>query len=64
MPLLGPEESMRISFPIFIKVTAVFFKAPESSTIASFVANASNLFYAVLNGKPVNSAIFSATRTS
>ena len=64
IPHLGPEESILISFPIFISETAVRFNAPESSTTASCAAKASNLFSAVSKGKPVNSAIFLATNTS
>ena len=61
IPLLGPEESIRISFAIFIKLTATVFSAPCASTIASCAANASNLFSAVMNGKPVSFAICFAT---
>ncbi|MCY1370732.1 hypothetical protein D9M69_578370 [compost metagenome] len=64
IPQRGPELNIRISFAIFIKETAVRFKAPESSTIASCAAKASNLFGAVTNGNPVKSAIFFATNTS
>ena len=61
IPLLGPEESMRMSFPIFIKLTANCFKAPDVSTMASWAAKASNLFWAVTKGKPLILAISSAT---
>ena len=64
IPDLGPEDNIRISFPIFIMETAMVFKAPCASTIASCAANASNLFYAVTNGSPVSFAIFFATNLS
>ena len=63
MPLRGPEDNMRTSFAIFIKLTATVFKAPCASTIASCAANASNLFSAVIKGRPVNWAICLATFT-
>jgi serine/threonine protein kinase len=49
---------------ILNKATALRFKAPLNSIIASCAANASNLLVAVTKGKPVNSAIFLATNTS
>ncbi|MNR05597.1 hypothetical protein D3C85_1216380 [compost metagenome] len=64
IPQRGPELNIRTSLATFIKATAVRFKAPESSTMASCAAKASNLFGAVTKGKPVKSAIFLATKTS
>ncbi len=63
MPLRGPDDRAchRISLAIFIKLTATVFNAPCASTIASCAASASNLFSAVIKGKPVNSAICFAT---
>ena len=63
IPQRGPEDSILISLAIFIKDTATVFKAPCASTIASCAASASNLFSAVIKGKPVNSEIFLATFT-
>lgn len=37
-PLLGPLPKNLISFAIFIKLTAMVFKVPWNSTIASLVA--------------------------
>ena len=64
IPERGPELSIRMSLPIFINDTAARFKAPDSSTIASCAASDSNLLGAVMKGRPVNSAIFFATKTS
>jgi len=64
IPLRGPELKMRMSLPIFIRETASRFSAPDSSTIASCAASASNLFGAVTKGWPVSSAIFLATSTA
>ena len=64
IPLLGPDESMRTSFAIFIRLTAIVFSAPWASTIASCAASASNLFSAVTKGNPVSAAICFATLTS
>ena len=61
MPLLGPEDNILISLAIFIKLTATVFNAPCVSTMASWAANASNLFSAVINGSPVKVAICFAT---
>src|SRR5258708_14969 len=61
MPLRGPEESMRISLAIFMRLTATVFRAPWASTMASWAARASNLFSAVTKGRPVRVAIFCAT---
>lgn len=51
-PERGPEPRNRISFAIFIRLQAVVFMAPLSSTKASWAARASNLFGAVTKGKP------------
>ena len=48
-PLLGPLPKNLISLAIFIKLTAIVFNVPWNSTKASFVANDSNLFGAVVN---------------
>ena len=61
IPERGPEDNIRTSLAIFIKLTATVFSAPCASTIASCAANASNLFSAVTNGKPVSWAICFAT---
>ena len=64
MPLRGPLLSMRMSLPIFIRLTARRRKAPLSSTMASCAARASNLFGAVTKGRPVSSAICLATASA
>ena len=64
MPLRGPDDNMRMSLAIFIKLTATVFKAPCASTIASCAANDSNLFSAVIKGRSVSSAIFLATNSA
>lgn len=51
-PERGPEPRKRISFAIFIRLQAVVFMAPLSSTKASWAARASNLFGAVTKGRP------------
>ena len=61
IPERGPEDNIRTSFAIFIKLTATVFKAPCASTMASCAANASNLFSAVTKGNPVRLAICFAT---
>lgn len=48
-PLLGPEPKNLISFAIFINDTAIVLRVPWKSTKASWVANASNLFGALVN---------------
>ena len=50
-----------MSLAILFKETATCFKAPWLSTIASWAANASNLFSAVIKGSPVKLAIYFAT---
>jgi len=50
-----------MSFAIFIRLTATVFSAPCASTIASWAASASNLFWAVIKGRPVRFAICLAT---
>ena len=59
-PLLGPVPKNLMSFAIFIKLTAIVFKVPWNSTKASFVANDSNLFGAVVNLYPVSFETYSA----
>lgn len=54
-PLLGPEPKNLISFAIFIKLHAITFSDPETSTIESCAANASNLLGAVMKGRPETS---------
>ena len=57
IPERGPEANKRMSFAILNKLIANCLIAPCVSTIASCAANASNLFSAVTNGKPVNCAM-------
>ena len=64
IPERGPDAIKRISFAILFNETANCFKAECVSTKASCAAKASNLFSAVINGKPVKSAIYLATKTS
>lgn len=59
-PQRGPDPKNLISFAIFIKEHASTFNAPDTSTIVSWAANASNLFGADTKGKPVNSPILAA----
>ena len=47
-PALGPEPKYLMSFAIFIRHTAAVFNVPEKFTIASWAANAANLFFAGL----------------
>ena len=61
MPQRGPDDNIRISFPIFINETATVFKAPCASTMASCAASDSNLLCSVMKGKPVKFAISFAT---
>jgi len=51
-PQRGPDPSNLISLPIFIKLQAIVLSAPDTSTIESCAARASNLFGAVTNGRP------------
>ena len=51
-PQRGPEPKNLMSLAIFIRLQAMTFKVPLTSTIQSFVANASNLLVAVVKGKP------------
>lgn len=53
-PERGPEPRKRMSLAIFIMLTDTVFKAPLSSTSASWAARASNLFGAVTKGRPAN----------
>ena len=62
IPERGPDAIKRISFAILFNDTANCFNAPCVSTIASCAASASNLLCAVIKGRRVNSAIYSATR--
>ena len=64
MPVRGPELSSRMSFAIFMNEAASTFSWPASSTCASCAASNSNLFGALTNGRPVNAAIFFATRSA
>ena len=52
IPHRGPDPRCLISLAIFIRLQANTFKAPWSSTIASWADNASNLFGAVTKGYP------------
>lgn len=51
-PQRGPEASSLMSLAIFIREQAMVLRAPETSTIASWLASASNLLGAVSNGIP------------
>jgi hypothetical protein len=53
MPQRGPDASQRMSFATFIRAR----KPACAATIESSDACASNLFGAVINGKPVSFAI-------
>ena len=44
-----------------MKLHAMVFSAPEAMTMASCAASDSNLFGAVVKGRPVSAAIFAAT---
>ena len=57
-PHRGPEPKSLMSFAIFIKLTAITFKAPDTSTMASCAARASNLLGADTNGRPKNIQYF------
>src|ERR1700682_5550995 len=59
-PDRGPDASQRISLAIFISAIARARRAPCAFTIGSNEPCAANLFGAVTNGRPVNSAIFLA----
>ncbi len=63
-PQRGPDAIQRISFAIFMSEQASVFNAPCAKTSASCAASDSNLFGAVINGRPVNSAIVFAPRTA
>jgi hypothetical protein len=52
-PHLGPEARNLMSLAIFMKLQAMVLSAPETSTMASWQARASNLLGAVSNGKPL-----------
>lgn len=52
-PHLGPDPKNLMSLAIFIILQATVFKAPETSTKASWAARASNLFGAVTKGSSV-----------
>lgn len=60
-PHLGPDPRSLISLPIFIKLQAIVLSEPETSTIESCAAKASNLFGAVTNGRPGKTQIFYIT---
>ena len=57
-PHRGPEAKNLMSFAIFIIEQATVLRAPETSTIASWAASASNLLGAVTKGRPVICEIF------
>lgn len=54
-PQRGPDARNLMSLAIFMMEHASTFNAPETSTIASCAASASNLLGAVTNGRPVSS---------
>jgi hypothetical protein len=51
-PHRGPDPRSLISLPIFIKLQAIVLSAPDTSTMESCAAKASNLFGAVTKGRP------------
>ena len=55
-PERGPDPNRRKSLAILVRLTASTFNAPDSSTIVSWLASASNLFGAVTKGMPVSVA--------
>ena len=63
-PARGPEPSQRTSFAIFMQLTASVFTAPLAKTMSSCAASAANLLRALVNGRPVMSAIFAAARSA
>ena len=60
-PHRGPEAKNLRSLAIFIMEQAMTLRAPETSTMASWAAKASNLLGAVSKGKPVISDTLAAT---
>ena len=60
-PQRGAEAKKRRSLAIFIMEQEMTLSAPDTSTIASCAAKASNLFGAVTKGRPVISDTFEAT---
>merc|ERR1712008_46303 len=60
-PHRGPEAKNLRSLAIFIMEQDMTLRAPETSTIASWAAKASNLLGAVTNGNPVISDTLAAT---
>lgn len=52
-PQRGPDARKRMSLAIFMRLTATVLRAPDTSTMASCAANASNLLGAVLNGRSI-----------
>ena len=64
MPDLGPLANHLISFAILKREPASPFRADDSDTIESWPPKASNLFFAVIKGKLVISAISLATSSA
>ncbi|MNS94008.1 hypothetical protein D3C72_1282090 [compost metagenome] len=60
-PERGPEPRKRMSLAILNSEAATVLIAPWLKTMASWAARASNLFGAVVKGRPVMAAICSAT---
>ena len=60
-PERGPDPSQRMSFAIFMREAASVVIAPCANTMPSWAASAANVFRALVNGRPVCSAIFAAT---
>ena len=60
-PHLGPEPRNLISLAIFMMEQATTLQAPDTSTMASWLARASNLLGAVTKGRPVRSDTLAAT---
>uniref|UniRef100_A0A1B0C9J3 Mos1 transposase HTH domain-containing protein n=1 Tax=Lutzomyia longipalpis TaxID=7200 RepID=A0A1B0C9J3_LUTLO len=59
-PQRGPEPRKRISLAIFMILVAIVLRHPDTSTMASLAARASNLFGAETKGSLVSSAILAA----
>ncbi|SKO75603.1 Uncharacterised protein [Mycobacteroides abscessus subsp. massiliense] len=59
-PQRGPLASQRMSLAILFRLAASVFNAPEAATAASRPPKASNLFGALTNGRPDNSASLAA----
>lgn len=63
-PARGPLPSIRTSFEIFNRLSAIVFNNPESAVCASCAARDSNLLGAETKGNPVSTDISSAMRSA